>query len=318
MKLNKGYENITVDLLNFVGDDLARQVVMFANVSEYHTGVHEYNPEDEYCKFIVDEIIHGKTFAKYLFEGHRITFQINNISRICLAQLTREKAMFCSGSSGVAPLTQDLIIPASISKNEQWMERIAKIQKDIEKLYIEFLENDIPYMDARYIGMHAQTISICYSAEAMNFCRSCNSRTENNFADEINYIYRLMYYKLKTEVEKLTDPLSKKLWLWLLTFCDKKSFHHRDNNYNNDFERYKTPENYQFEEPAHNDWRKSAWKIELEKIYKTCPEMLFDGEKEMIENWMKLESEGKELPTTYDPEFEKSTRKRIKEVDYYD
>lgn len=319
MKLNNGYEHISVQLQNFTGNDLARQVVMFANVSEYHTGITEYSEDDEYCKFIVDEVINGKTFPKYLYEGHRITFQINNISRICLAQITREQAMFCSSSSGVAPLTQDLIIPTNIYCNDKWLNKIKQIQKDIEELYIELLENDIPFMDARYIGMHAQTISLCYSQPAILFTRSCNSRTENNFADEINYVYRLMYHELKHAIDTtVTDKLSKKLWYYLLSFCDKKSFHCRDNNYNNDFERYQTPKMYAFEEPAHNDWRKSAWKLELEKMYKLQPHLLFDGEKEMIEKWINLEKEGKELYSTYDPYFEKSTRKSIKNVDYYE
>lgn len=317
-KYNNGYENINVKLLNFTGNDLARQVVMFANVSEYHTGVEKYDENDEYCQFIIDEIINGKTFPKYAFEGHNVVFQINNISRICLAQFTRERGIFCSASSGVAPLTNDLIIPSSIYKNEKWLNKIKDIQKQIEDLYIDLLENDIPYMDARYIGMHAQTISLCYETTISNFTRSCNSRTENNFGDEINYIYRLMLYELRKAItEQVTDKLSLKLWNWLLSFADKKSFYHRDNNYNNDFERYKTPENYKFLEPAHNDWRKSTWKIELEKIYHEKPELLFDGEKEMIEKWLEIEKSGKELPTTYDPNFEKSTRAAIKRMDYY-
>mgnify|MGYP006358190155 CR=1 FL=1 len=46
-------------------------------------------------------------------------------------------------------------------------------------------------------------------------------------------------------------------------------------------------------------------------MYKERPELLFPGEAEMIERWMKLESEGKELPTTYDPNFELTAKARI-------
>lgn len=311
---NKGYDNITVQLQNFVGNDLARQVVMFANVSEFHTGVTNYDENDSYCKEIIDEVINGKTFPRYALNGHRVTFQINNISRICLAQLTRERGIFCSGSSGVRPLTQDLLIPESIYQNKRYMKKLKTIQKKIENLYCEMLDDGLPFMDARYIGMHAQTISICYTTEASDFMRSCNSRTENNFADEINYIYRLMYHELRKAIdETVTDKLSLKLWNWLLSFADKKTFHHRDNNYNNDFARYHTPEGFKFKEPAHNDWRKSAWKIELEKMYFNKPELLFPGEKEMIESWLNCE----ELPTTYDENFEKSTQAMIKKEPYY-
>lgn len=152
---------------------------------------------------------------------------------------------------------------------------------------------------------------------AMNWLRSCNSRTENNFADEINYIYRLMLFEVRKAVAQIKDPLSKKLWEWLLTFADRKAWYKRDHTYNNDFARYPTPDGYTFSEPAHNDWRKSSWKLELEKMYKERPELLLPGEAEMIEKWMKAEAVGEELPTTYDPSFGLVAKTRIKTVPYY-
>ena len=316
-KYHRGYEDINVRLLNFVGEDLGRQCVMFGNIGEFYEGIDQYNPEDPRCIKIVDEIISGKTFPKYAFEGTSVSFQINNISRICLAQLTRERGFFCSASGDVRPLTQDFVIPAVIYDNKKWMEKIDKAQKMLEEVYIEMCEAEVPYMESRYIGLHSQTISICYNAPIFNFMRSCNSRTENNFADEINYIYRLMLLELKKEVEKIKDPLSKKLWNWLLTFADNKKAYTRDHTYNNDFERFSLPDNYVQDECAHNDWRKSSWKLELEKIYKEKPELLFPGEKEMIERWMAIEKENLPLPTTYDSESPLVAKNRIKTVDYY-
>lgn len=182
---------------------------------------------------------------------------------------------------------------------------------------IGWCEDGIPYMESRYFGFHAQTISLCYTADVIQWMNSCNSRTENNFADEINYVYRLMRHELIKAIDVLTDPLSKKLWMWLLTFSDRKSFYKRDHTYNNDFSRYPTPENYDFGERAHNDWRKSSWKIELEKMYNERPELLLQGEAEMIENWMKLEANNIELPADYDKDDKFTAYTRIKEMDYY-
>ena len=178
-------------------------------------------------------------------------------------------------------------------------------------------DDGITYMESRYFGFHAQTISLTYHSCAMDWLRTCNQRTENNFADEINYIFRLMLHEVRKAVAEIKDPLSKKLWEWLLTFSDRKQWYKRDHTYNNDFDRYPTPEGYVFSEPAHNDWRKSSWKLELEKMYKERPEPLLPGEAEMIERWMKLEAEGKELPTTYDPNFKLTAKARIKTVPYY-
>ena len=315
---NNGYENIKVKLLNFAGNDLARQTVLFGNLGEFYEGIDNYDENDPRCIQIVDEIINGKTFPKYAFEGHTVSFQIENISRICLAQLTRERGFFCSASGDVRPLTQDFIIPKVIYENKEWMEKIDKAQKILEEVYIDMCEAEVPYMESRYIGLHAQTISLCYNAPIFNFMRSCNSRTENNFADEINYIYRLMLNELKKAISKeVTDKLSLKLWDWLLKMADNKTWYKRDHTYNNDFQRFPTPEGYDFGECAHNDWRKSSWKLELENIYKNKPELLFPGEKEMIENWLKLEEEGKELPTTYDSNDKLVAKQRIKTVDYY-
>lgn len=319
-KFYNGYENISVKLIDFKGNDLARAVTRFGGLGEFYEdpGDKPYSPDDAQAQKIVNEIINGKTFPKYAFEGHSVAFQVNNISRICLAQLTREKGFFCSASGDVRPLTQEFITPRAIFQRKDWMERLEKIERDIEDLYIDMCEDGITYMESRYFGFHSQIISLCYTAPIINWLNSCNSRTENNFADEINYIYRLMLRELKKAVkEQVTDPLSLKLWNWLLEKADHKSWYKRDHTYNNDFDRFPTPEGYEFAEPAHNDWRKSSWKLELERIYKEEPELLFDGEKEMIERWMKFEAEGKELPTTYDETSPLVAKTRIKTVDYY-
>lgn len=313
-KFYDGFENISVKLIDFAGNDLARRVVMFGNLAEFYEGTHEYSEDNPECIKIVNEIIEGKTFPKYAFEGHKLAFQVNDISRVCLAQFTREKGFFCSASSGVRPLTQEFVTPKSIYRRKDWMQKLENIQDQIEDLYIEMLEAGIPFIDARYFGLHAQTISICYTAEMMQWLRSCNTRTENNIADEINYIYRLMLHELRKAIdEQVTDKLSRKLWDWLLTFADKKKWF-SNHTFNNDFERFKTPEDHVWEEPAHNDWRKSGWRYELEHMYHNRPELLLPGEEEMIAKWMSTEGE---LPSTYDENYEKCPEQSIKQMDYY-
>lgn len=146
-----------------------------------------------------------------------------------------------------------------------------------------------------------------------------NKRTENNFADEINYLYRLMFKALRDAIERdVTDPLSKQLWDWLIKIFAMPKRMCKNFTYNNDFKLVPEPEGFKFEEPAHNDWRTSSWKLELERMLKEEPDLLFPGEKEMIEKWQKAEKEGKELPATFDPKFELSPVQLIKKADYYD
>ena len=325
-KFNNGFENIKVELINYAGNDLAKRVCTFGQHAEFYKGlqsVKDYDENNSFCKQIVDEIISGVTFPKYALQGHSVTFSIRGISRVCLAQLTREGTndtgtFFCSASSGTRPLTQEQIIPMNIYKNKNWMERYEKINKDLESLYVDMLENGIPFMDARYIMPHAQTIDICYTASMQSFIGSCCKRLDHCIADEINYVYRLMKYELtKTIRNDVTDKLSLKLWEWLLSKADVKKYS-TNVTYRNDFTRYELPVDAKFVENAHNDWRKSQWKLELERMYNTKSFLLADTELAMIYNWLRCEKEGKDLPATYNSNDSFTPEQSVKRMEYYD
>lgn len=325
-KFNNGFENIKVELINYAGNDLARQVCCFGQHAEFYEGlrcVDDYSPDNKFCQQIVDEIIKGITFPKYALDGHKVSFSITGISRVNLAQLTREGTtdtgtFFCSASSGTRPLTQEQIIPMNIYANKDWMERYAKINKELEALYVDILEAGIPFMDARYIMPHAQTIDICYTASMKSFIGSCCKRFDHCIADEINYTYRLMKHELIKAIKKdVKDPLSLKLWAWLLDMADVKKYS-TNLTYRNDFERYPLPEGFKFDENAHNDWRKSQWKLELQRMLKNKPYLLAENEKEMIYKWLAKEVIGIELAATYDPEDKFTPETSVKNMEYYE
>lgn len=318
-KFVPGYESIKVKLLSYAGNDLGRQCCEFGQNAEFYVPLKNgYSPDDPQCKKIARQITEGMTFPKYAFEGTNISFQIEGISRVNLAQLTREKGFFCSASGGVRPLTQEFVTPRYIYNHPEWMKRLEKIEDEIESLYVDMIQGGTSYVDARYFGFHAQTINITYCSTLKDFLMCVNKRTENNFADEINYLYRLMFKALRDAIAKdVTDPLSKQLWDWLIKIFAMPKRMCKNFTYNNDFKLVPEPEGFKFEEPAHNDWTTSSWKLELERMYKEEPDLLFPGEKEMIEKWMEAEKKGEKLPTTYDPKFELSPVQLIKKADYF-
>lgn len=319
---HNGFENIRVELVDYAGNDLAKRVCVFGQHAEFYTGlknVEDYSPNNDFCKQIVNEIIKGVTFPKYALQGHHITFSIRGISRICLAQFTREGTddtgtFFCSASSGTRPLTQDQIIPMNIYTNKEWMERYDKINKELEALYCDMLEAGIPFMDARYIMPQSQTIDICYTASIQSFIKSCKKRLDNCIADEINYLYRLMIDALKVAISKdVKDELSLKLWDWLVDMMDIHTFS-TNVTYRNDFDRYPLPDGVMFKEHAHNDWRKSQWKMELERIFDSHKfHLLMPGEYDMICRW----KNSKDLPACYDKNEPYTPETSIKNMDYY-
>ena len=62
-----GYENISVSLKGWTGDNLAKEVCGFGGLAEFYEGAEntEYDFNNPHYQKVVDEIISGKTFGKY-------------------------------------------------------------------------------------------------------------------------------------------------------------------------------------------------------------------------------------------------------------
>lgn len=317
MKFNNGYKNIKVDLIDWAGNDLARLVYRFGRLSHDFIDAlpEEYDEHNPDCIKLIDKIIAGTTLPKFALQGTRINFAIHKISRICLAQLTRDPAFFASASTGVFPLTQEFNMPMSIANDESLMSKITQAQQLLEEAYIEACEKEIPSIEARYIGLHPQVISTSASYIPSDFVRACYSRTSSNFCDECNYIYRLMYRELKRAIAKLTDQQSIKLWNWLLpeSKCINDKLYTRERLFCSDFTF--TEEAYDLPTKALNDWRKSGWKMELERMLEEQPDLLTSTEKSVIREWQQYSNET--LPTTYDNTERDVLVNAIKETDYY-
>ena len=317
-KFNKGYSNIKVKLLSFEGDNLAKRAYQFGvyGSDAYIIPNAEYAEDKMEVKRFVNEVLNGTTFPKFLMEATRIDFSVEGISRICLAQLTRDNAIFCSESHGLRPLSQEFNIPLNIANDSSIMSKLEQAQKLLEKAYIECCEKEIPFPESRYICLHSQTISLTCSFTPSAFARACYSRTNNSFCDELNYVYRKMFYELRKSIRNLKDENSKKLWSWLINEkkCIDDNFYTRTNVFNGDFLPF---EHAIAKEPAQNDWRKSCWKIELERMFEEEPWLLTEKEKSEIVRWKIVEGTGLELPTTYDKKLPRAARNSIKTMPYY-
>lgn len=316
---NEGYKNIKVKLLNFDGENLAKRCYEFSvyGSDAFNTPVKEYSENHEDVKRFLKELVCGTTFPKFAMNS-RVDFAIEGISRICLAQLTRDAAIFCSESHGLRPLTQEFNIPLNLYKDESIMEKIRKAQELIESAYVEACEKEYPYPETRYICLHSQTISLTASYTLSDFARACYSRTNNSFCDELNYVYRKMYSELRKAIRNLKDWNSKQIYAWLINEkkCINDEYYTRTNVFNGDF----MPSQFErsVEKPAQNDWRKSCWKLELERMLVEEPELLTDRERLEISAWIFKETNcGDKLPTTYDESVERVAKNAIKNMPYY-
>ena len=315
---HNGYENIKVSIVNWPGNDIAKRVYEFGRLSHdfYTPLVETYDEHNADCINLIDKIIEGTTLPKFAL-NQRIEFRIENITRICLAQITRDSAIFASASTGVFPMSQDFNIPMNIYADKSIMSKLEEAQKLLEEAYIEACEKEYPTIESRYIGLHCQTISLTASYTFADFVRSCYSRTSSNFCDECNYVYRLMYreltYKILTEVK---DSNSVALYNWLIPEhkCINDSTYKRERLYNSDFTWDKT---YTPKLPALNDWRKSGWKMELERMLYNGKGWLTIKEIDYIREWCEREDGEHTLPTSYDNTQPDVAVNMIKTMDYY-
>ena len=274
-----------------------------------------YSEQSPDVERFVEELIEGTTFPKFAMNC-RVNFSIEGISRICLAQLTRDSAFFCSESHGLRPLSQEFNIPLNIYNDESIMNKVRKAQELIEEAYIEACEKEYPYPETRYICLHSQTISLTASYTLADFARACYSRTNNSFCDELNYVYRKMFYALSKAISRLTDSQSRDIYKWLINEkkCIDDNYYKRTNVFNSDFSPAQSLGRPCFK-PAQNDWRKSCWKMELERIFLEEPHLLTARERSEIEDWM--QKKDKFLKTTYDDKEERVAKNAIKKMPYY-
>lgn len=321
MKIYEGFKNISVKLLNFPVD-LPEKAYDFGRFStesvKFRTDRNgkSIGFEAEFEKF-VNELVNGKTFPKYVMEA-KIDFEIQGITRICLAQLTRDSAIFGSESHGLRPLSMEFNLPLSLTTNKAIMSRFIKAQQLLEEAYIIACENEVPYPESRYLGLHAQTISVTASYKISDFVRSCYSRTNNSFCDELNYVYRKMYHAIVKRVAEVASPDANhiKFWNWLFSVkrCIDDNYYTRTNVYNGDFQ-FEDAQYVPVDKPAQNDWRKSGWALELIQILHEEPELLTNKERTLVKE---MERRGLDkLYTTYDEREPRVAPNAIKDMDYY-
>lgn len=226
----------------------------------------------------------------------------HNISRVNLAQLTRHRGwLFQVESQMPQHVKHNVVLPLNIVQSE-FYERAIKLVEESQKLYDDMTRgNDdgrdhtvIPYQDARYLLMHGQTCDASCSFTLPQLVNVCGQRLENNTADEINYAFRHLLKELNKAIalDEEMDELDKMVYEVNIGRCDafganqKKCFT-GDDVFGNSFKRFpdgnpnvtKVTENCKF------DYFKSAWYAELKRIYDEEPELLLDGEREMIESW---------------------------------
>lgn len=294
-KISNGYEDISVEVIDY-NKNIAEHAWNCYRMTWRDLQNVDYDVNNEKVREAVNNIIKFRALPMPR-EQAIITFRVNNISRINLAQITRQrKAAFNVESQMPEPVEHNVILPLNIANNE----KLAKKAQDLillsQEVYDACIEEGIPPQDARYLLMHGQTTSLAYVVDINTFVGSFAMRCENNLSDEINLAYRLMkreiLYRVKDDFDAgVIDELTYQFYTEIIKGADaagaaRKVGQNYDGVFGNSFKRYPdaNEEVTKITENCSYDYTKSAWYLELQKL---PDDLLFDGEKEMIENWKK-------------------------------
>lgn len=294
--ISNGYEDIQVDVVDYV-KDIAKHAWNCYRMTWNDLQNVEYDPDDVRVQEGVYNIIKFRALPMPR-EQANITFRIKNVSRIMMAQITRQRqACFNVESQMPRYVKHNVIIPLNILNNPKLGEKAKKLVEMNQAFYDECAAEGIPPQDARYMLTHGQTTSMAYVCNVNVFTSSFGFRCENNLSDEINLVYRLAKKAIldkvaedyaKGDIDKLTfDFYTMAIQSADAAGAAKKVGQNYDKVFGNSFKRYPDA-NEEITEVTENcdfDYTKSAWYQELKRIAKEKPELLFDGEAEMIESW---------------------------------
>lgn len=298
-----GYEDISVTVVDYQ-KDIARHVWDCYKMTWRNLQNVEYSHSDMRVRDAINNVIEFKALPMPR-EQALMTFRINNISRVCLAQITRQrKAAFNVESQMPQPVGHNVIIPLNIWENEKLRDRAIALCAESQAFYNDLLNEGIPYQDARYMLMHGQTTSCVYVVDINTFCGSFSMRCENNLSDEINLVYRLCLDAMKQQLlqdanENKIDYLSFEFYNRILSTCDCQGAKQQkglntDAVFGNSFDRFPDGNEDVTKATVNSacDFKKSAWYAELLRIHaKQYDFLLFPREKEMIERWLKCDND---------------------------
>lgn len=300
-KFQNGYKGISVEIIEYTKHP---GKIMWDMLKQTWVNLHnvEYDCNSQLIKTFIEDSL-ARRLNPVPQEAILIQAIFKGISRVNLAQITRQRGWFFNSESQMPQHTShNVIIPLNIV-NSKYYERAKKLIEESQKLYDEMTAgNDnknttnIPYQDARYLLLNGQTADIAASFDITKLVSCCGMRLENNTHDEINYLCRLIIKELKDKVksDKEMDCLDKLIYNTILDNCDVFGANRKvgtcyDAMFGNSMKRFKDANEYVTKATSEClfDYTKLAWYQELKRMYKEEPELLLPGEKEMIESWEK-------------------------------
>lgn len=291
--ISNGYEDIKVSVIDY-NTTIAKHAWDCYKMTWTSLQNVEYDPSDPRVVEAVNNIMRFRALPMPR-EQAILTFKIENVSRVMLAQITRQsKARFNVESQMPLPVKHNVILPLNIAEDPELSSDAKELIELSQKVYDKCIAKGIPPQDARYLLMHGQTTSLAYVVNVNDFCSAFAFRCENNLSDEINLVYRLAKKAILDKVKQdykdgVIDKLTYNFYTEIIKPADcagaaRKIGLNYDKVFGNSFARYPAAneEVQKITNECDYDFKKSAWYLELKRLDK---DLLFDNEQKMIDSW---------------------------------
>jgi len=253
-----------------------------------------FNPENpEHIQACIDVI--NRHALPTPMEVLNFEIKVTGLCRVALAQITRGRVGWAYVVESQMPqhIKHAVTIPMNIAQNDKFRDRAIELVRLSQELYDDMYNEGIPPQDCRYLVMHSQQTSLVmqcnYAALLGYFARRC----ENGLTDELNLVGRLILRELR---KRFLDSENKDLtfgsgWSTLLNKFDGMGTNKVCLNVDKVFGNTGRAPSVNDKIPSllnntsDYDFSKSAWYFELQQL---PDDLLFPGEKEMIEDFKSL------------------------------
>lgn len=252
----------------------------------------DYDANDLECKEAVQDVLNRRALPIPM-ENWQCEFRVSGLSRVALAQITRGRLgqNYVVQSQMPQHISHECVVPLNITQSE-FSERAAKLQLDAEKLYNDMYDAGVPPQDCRYLVLHGQTTSLVWTINYAALMSFFAMRAENGLTDELNLVCRLVRKAIVDYANENKETHGD--WLSLAERLDcMGAWQRKCLNVDKVFGNAGRFESANARVPSPNsavqpdyDFAKSAWYLELIKLYHDSPELLFAGEAEMVSRWL--------------------------------
>lgn len=229
-------------------------------------------------------------------ESVKFNFRIENISRVCLAQITRGRVGWWYNVESQMPqlLNHGVTVPLNVAESK-YGTAVSRLIAESQELYDKLADEGFPPQDLRYLCMHGQQTSMVADCNFAALPGFFAMRCENGLTDELNLVARQMLLEIKLKIEEAKeqnqiDDLDYEVWQLMISKLDclganagkcliyDKVFGNTG-RFPSGHDKVASPGG--LIKPDY-DFRKSAWYKELCEMDEA---LLFKGEKEMIARW---------------------------------